>query len=121
MNLLGVLVMQVAKLLHILLGAYTWVVIISSVLSWIRPDPYHPIVRFLSQITEPVYRAIRKRLPQSLWSTGVDFSPMILLLSILVVDTVLIPIIFQIGSEIHGAFTPTLSPQTDMTSLPQMP
>jgi YggT family protein len=50
------------------------------VLSWIRPDPYHPtwgpILRFVYQATEPLLAPIRRLLPAT---GGVDFSPMILL------------------------------------------
>ncbi len=50
------------------------------ILSWVRPDPYHPtwgpIMRFVYQATEPLLEPIRKLIPAT---GGVDFSPMILL------------------------------------------
>src|SRR5574344_1774324 len=39
---------------------YKWVVIISAILSWVRPDPYNPIVQMLYRLTEPVYAQIRR-------------------------------------------------------------
>ncbi|MFC1827901.1 YggT family protein [Thermodesulfobacteriota bacterium] len=36
-----------AKLVEILLGVYMWIVIGRAILSWVNPDPYNPIVRFL--------------------------------------------------------------------------
>lgn len=120
MNLVGVFIVQVAKLLHMLLNAYMWIVIISSLLSWVRPDPYHPIVRFLSQLTEPLYRLIRNRLPRSWLSTGLDFSPMIVLFAILFVDTVLITLLVQLGYNLQDSGL--LLPQPGQTApLPQIP
>ena len=61
---------------------YILVVLIFArfILSWIRPDPYHPtwgpIMRFVYQATEPLLAPIRRLLPAT---GGVDFSPMILL------------------------------------------
>ena len=34
---------------------YKWIVIISALLTWVRPDPYNPIVQMLYRLTEPVY------------------------------------------------------------------
>jgi YggT family protein len=72
------LLWAVARLLDYVLWAYLWIVVIRALLSWVNPDPWNPIVRFLYQATEPVLRPIRRRLPMS----GIDFSPMIVILAI---------------------------------------
>ncbi len=71
----------IAELLDIGLNLYMWAIIVQALLSWVSPDPYNPIVRFLYQITEPVLRYIRKILP--LGGYGIDFSPMIAILIII--------------------------------------
>ncbi|HSE94726.1 MAG TPA: YggT family protein, partial [Methylomirabilota bacterium] len=65
------LLLALAQLVDYLLWAYLWIIIIRALLSWVSPDPWNPIVRFLNQVTEPVLRPIRQRLPM----TGIDFSP----------------------------------------------
>jgi YggT family protein len=50
------------------------------VLSWVSPDPFNPIVRFLYRVTEPVLRPIRRRLPT--FQMGLDLSPMVVILAI---------------------------------------
>jgi len=75
---LGDLLWAVAKLVDYVLWAYLWVIVIRALLSWVNPDPWNPIVRFLHQVTEPVLRPIRRRLPMS----GIDFSPMVVILAI---------------------------------------
>jgi YggT family protein len=72
------LLWAVARLLDYVLWAYLWIVVIRALLSWVNPDPWNPIVRFLYQATEPVLRPIRRRLPMS----GIDFSPMVVILAI---------------------------------------
>lgn len=63
-----------------LLNVYTIVILIRVVASWIGANPYNPIIQFVSRITDPVFDMVRRRLPRSLWSTGLDFSPLIVLL-----------------------------------------
>ena len=63
------------------LQIYMWVIIARAILSWVSPDPYNPIVRFIHNITEPVLYQVRKRIPALMG--GIDFSPIIVLLAIL--------------------------------------
>lgn len=74
------LVLAIANLVNLLLQAYLWIVIARAVLSWVNPDPFNPIVRFLYRVTEPVLRPIRRRLPTL--QMGLDLSPMVVLLAI---------------------------------------
>ncbi|HAL61021.1 MAG TPA: hypothetical protein DCP08_01260, partial [Chloroflexi bacterium] len=56
------------------------------ILSWVRFDPYHPISLFIHRVTEPVLAPIRRFLPP----TGmIDFSPLVALVLLQVVQTVL--------------------------------
>lgn len=61
-----------------------------AVLSWIRPDPYHqiwgPLTRIVYQLTEPMLAPIRQRLPQSGMA---DWSPMVLIIGLIVLRSVL--------------------------------
>lgn len=65
------------------------------VLSWVRPDPYHPtwgpILRFVYQATEPLLAPIRRLLPAT---GGLDFSPMILLFGLYFLRSILFGILF---------------------------
>jgi YggT family protein len=83
------LIAAVANILHIVLNLYMWVIIARALLSWVNPDPYNPIVRFLYNVTEPVLYAIRKRVP--IFFGGIDFSPMIVILGIYFLDSFLVP------------------------------
>jgi YggT family protein len=88
MFIISNLLMALAKILHIALNLYMWIVIARAILSWVSPDPYNPIVRFLYNVTEPVLHAIRRRVP--LFFGGIDFSPMIVILAIYFLDSFLV-------------------------------
>lgn len=62
-----------------ILQLYMWVIIIRVLVSWINPDPNNPIVGFLRGITDPAIDALRRVLPTFFWSTGLDFTPLILI------------------------------------------
>jgi YggT family protein len=78
--LLSNLVLALARVVNLVLEAYFWIIIARAVLSWVNPDPYNPVVRFLYRVTEPVLRPIRYRLPTL--AMGLDLSPMVVLLAI---------------------------------------
>lgn len=74
------------------LDIYMWLIIARAILSWVNPDPYNPIVRFLYNVTEPVLSYFRRRLP--LVYAGLDLSPLavlavILFLKVFLVQTLL--------------------------------
>jgi YggT family protein len=95
MFVLGNFIIALAKILDILLTLYTWIIIAQAVISWVRPDPYNPIVRFLYAVTEPVLRPLRRRLPLN-WG-GFDFSPLLIILLIIFLQEFLIKSLLQWG------------------------
>jgi len=52
----------IASILDKILWAYMWLIIIRALISWVNPDPYNPIVRFLIKVTEPVLYFVRRKL-----------------------------------------------------------
>lgn len=78
---MGNLIHGVAFIIDSVLTIYLWIVIASAILSWVNPDPYNPIVRFLRNATEPVYAYIRRYMP-FLNIGGFDLSPLVLILLI---------------------------------------
>ncbi|MBI5836306.1 MAG: YggT family protein [Candidatus Eisenbacteria bacterium] len=59
----GPLLGAVTMILDVALTAYYWLLIVYALMSWVSPDPYNPIVRFISSLAEPFLDAIRKLLP----------------------------------------------------------
>ena len=81
MFIMGYFLIAVAKVLDLVLFIYMIFIIARAVLSWVSPDPYNPIVRFINNVTEPVLYYIRTRLPVVFG--GIDLSPIIVLLGIM--------------------------------------
>jgi YggT family protein len=98
MFVLSNFLLGVAKVLDIALTLYMWIIIARAVISWVNPDPYNPIVRFLNSVTEPVLYPIRRRLPISLG--GIDFSPILVILAIIFVQAFLIQSLMQLAARL---------------------
>ena len=63
-----------------LLRLYEMILFFRIILSWVNPDPYNPIVRFLYSFTEPVLAPIRRLIPPL--GGMLDLSPMIVFFAI---------------------------------------
>ena len=94
MFLVGNFIEAVARILDIGLTIYMWIIIIRAVISWVNPDPYNVIVQFLYRATEPVLYRVRQWLPFG--NTGIDFSPVIVILVIIFLQSFLIRSLFQL-------------------------
>jgi YggT family protein len=98
MFVMGNFLAAVAHVMDVVLTLYMWIVIISALISWVNPDPYNPVVRFLRGATEPVLRPIRARLPMSM---GIDFSPIIVILGILFLKRFLVASLLEMASRMR--------------------
>lgn len=83
MFVFGNFLQAVAQILHMAITVYIWIVIIAALISWVSPDPYNPVVRFLRGATEPLLYRIRRFIPMA---GGIDFSPIVLILLLYFVD-----------------------------------
>jgi YggT family protein len=81
-------VLAIARILELAINIYIWVIIARALISWVSPDPYNPVVRFLYRATEPVLRMVRRRVP--MLAGGLDLSPMIVILILYFMDWFLV-------------------------------
>jgi len=98
MFVLGYLLLAVAKVFSIILNLYMWIVIARAVLSWVSPDPYNPIVRFINNVTDPVLYRIRMFMPVSFG--GIDFSPIIVILGVVFLNTFVVNSLSRIATSL---------------------
>ena len=77
---MNTLLITILQFISLILNLYIWAVIIAALITWVQPNPYNPIVRFLWGITEPVYAFIRRYIPTTFG--GIDIAPIILILAI---------------------------------------
>ncbi len=76
----GNFLIAIAEITNIILTILYWAIIIRALLTWVSPDPWNPIVQFLTRVTEPILAPIRNAFP--FLSAGIDFSPLIAILGI---------------------------------------
>jgi len=88
MYIIGYFLMAVAKVLDLALIVFMWIVIARAVLSWVNPDPFNPIVRFIHNATEPILYPIRRRIPVNFG--GIDFSPILVFMGVIFLRTFLV-------------------------------
>lgn len=97
---LGSVLITLAKVLSMILTIYTYIIIGAVIISWVNPDPYNPIVRFLRQVTEPVFYQVRRFLPRVMFRWGIDFTPLIVLILLVVVEQLVVGLLFHYGQQL---------------------
>jgi YggT family protein len=81
-----------ASILHTVLRVYTFIVIVKVLLSYFL-SPYHPLREAIDKLVDPLLNPIRRNLPP----VGMfDFSPLVLIILIQVVDSLLRQIIYML-------------------------
>jgi len=93
------LLIAVAKVVDLALTIFMWIVIARAILSWVNPDPYNPIVRFIHNVTEPVLYQIRKRIPLSFG--GIDFSPILVLLAVIFLQRFVVASLYELAQTLR--------------------
>ena len=99
MFVLANFIQGLAVVIDYLLWAYMWIIIARAILSWVSPDPYNPIVRFLYRATEPVLYRIRRALP--VYAGGIDFSPIIVFVIIIFLQQFLVRSLFDLAQTLR--------------------
>lgn len=100
MFFLGSTLLTIAKVLSMIVTVYQFIIIGAVIISWVNPDPYNPIVRFLRQATEPVFWRIRRLLPAAMFRWGIDFTPLIVLILLVVFDQLVVGGLYHYGQQI---------------------
>jgi YggT family protein len=80
--------------INILFTLFNFLIIVRVLFSWIRVNPYNPLVRLLFQITEPVLAPFRRLIPPA---AGLDFSPLVAYFALEVLRRLLISILLRIS------------------------
>ena len=99
MFVIGNFLEGVAWVLGNALTLYMWVIIIRALVSWVSPDPHNPVVQILYRLTEPVLGPLRRHLP--IGSMGVDFSPLVVMGIIMLLQYALVRNLYELASRLH--------------------
>ena len=98
MFVVGNLISAVAWVLKVLVTALSWIVIVNALLSWVRPDPSNPIVRFLDQVSDMLCEPIRRLVPTVIG--GLDQAPLAVILILQVLDRVVVSSLMELSLRV---------------------
>ena len=101
MSYFMIVLVKLVQLASTLLTLYMWVVIVSALLSWVNPDPYNPIVRFLRNATDPLYMRIRRWFPFVVLG-GFDLSPVVVIVAIQIAGALLDRLVFDMSMSMRA-------------------
>ncbi len=95
MGFFGEMIMIVAQVFNLIVTLYIYIVVARAIISWVNPDPYNPIVRFLHGATDPVLDRIRRIVPLSFGA--IDVSPIILLFGVFLLQRIVMLILTRLA------------------------
>jgi YggT family protein len=96
--------LALAGVLDGLLNLYSFVLLVAILLSWVNPDPYNPVVRFVRSATEPLLARVRRWLPFVVIG-GLDLSPLVVALGFQFLRTFLVRTLAELAYRFAAAGT----------------
>jgi YggT family protein len=91
----GLFVFCIADLIALTFTVFLVAVIIQVILSWVSPGHYNPVIGLVNKLAEPVLRPLRRLLPSM---GGIDLSPLLASLLLLVAKMLIVPPIIFLGN-----------------------
>ncbi|MHA6722139.1 YggT family protein [Sphingomonas sp. RS2018] len=90
----------ILQIIQLLLTVVWWIIVVQAILSWLiafnvintQNDPVRNVWNALGQMTEPLYRPIRRIMPDF---GALDLSPMVVLLILYILMNIVIPSLMQ--------------------------
>jgi len=88
----------IRQVVSVAFEVYSWILIIRILLSWIKHNPYQPIIRFIYEVTEPYLRIFRRVVPAY---GGVDFSPIVAFFFLRIIEWIVIKLLYYITPALY--------------------
>lgn len=98
MFVLGNLLSALAQLLQMVFQVYTLILIVRVLITWVNPDPFNPVVQFLSRVTDPVLEPLRRVIPPL---GPIDISPLVALLLLQALQHFLVKTLWDFSVRLH--------------------
>lgn len=95
----GNFLIGIGQVIDMALSIYMWIVIIRALISWVRPDPYNPIVRILNGLVDPVTNRIARIIPTRFGM--LDVAPLVLILAIYFLRFFLVQALIDAGARMR--------------------
>jgi YggT family protein len=97
---LGLLIWAIGDGLQVILNIFIFSILIRALMSWVPNMNHHPLAILLEQLTAPLLRPVRRRLPAF---NGIDLTPLpvMILLYLLVILTAMPLTNYGLGMAMH--------------------
>ena len=92
-------VIIISKLLKLLIYTYIVIIVIQAIISWVQPGGYSPFTVLLYQLSDPLVKPIRRRIPAA---GGIDLSIFLVLLLLNLALILLVAPLQDLGSHLSG-------------------
>ena len=96
MFILGEFFQSLAFLVNGICQLLYWLLFARIIISWFPVEPYHPVVQFLNQVTEPILAPLR-RIPLQIG--GMDFTPLLGFMILFFVNRVAVRILVSLAYQ----------------------
>ena len=97
MFIFGIFFQALALLVEGVCRILYWLLFARIVLSWLPVDPYHGVVQFLMQVTEPLLAPFR-RLPMQIGTF--DLSPLVAFFALYFIQAVLVQTLYILARQL---------------------
>jgi YggT family protein len=81
-------------IINFIFGVYEFLILIRALLSWVNVSPYHPLVRILYSLTDPLLKPIRRVIPPV--GGALDISPAVALILLFIVQRILVGLLLRL-------------------------
>jgi YggT family protein len=79
-NAMQLLIYGLHDLISLIFDIFIVALFVQAILSWVNPDPYHPVSSLLRSLTFPVLRPVQKHIPPI---GGIDLSTLVALIGLM--------------------------------------
>lgn len=93
---LAAALLAIPEMLSLLINIFLFAILIQVIISWINPGSYNPAIGLIHSLTEPLLGPVRRRMPGM---GGLDLSPMVVMIGLVVLEMLLIPPIRQLIAQ----------------------
>lgn len=85
--------LTIIQIVDLIFRVLVWLIIFRCILSFVRHDPYQPLIRFIYDVTEPIMGPFRRLIPAA---GGIDFSPIIAILAVELVRGLVVSLLYTL-------------------------
>jgi YggT family protein len=87
--------LTVIWIINLVFGVYEFLILVRVLLSWVNISPFHPLVRILYSLTDPLLKPLQRIIPPI--GGALDISPAVALILLYIVQRVLVSLLIGIA------------------------